>query len=493
MEDELLRQVAIPVAALTIGGCLVLFGARDVEKTAGKIALYFGAQTGMNIYMKAVLSHSIVTKDKVGMPAPFILTALQQIISFSAFGLFICISWLTPWPYYPKILSTRKEWLAVVAFSLSFVLNISLNNFSLSLIPISINLIIRSCLPLSTFAFQVSLGKFFGHKQVGTASMIELSLMLAGVSCALLAVLAQNESASHLGNHNPYFFLGVLVCIVSISSASLNLALAGLLGSNLELNAMDMTVYMAIPSVLLLIGPIFFMPHPVNWTGYRSATDWTVFMTVWEASPRTIWLASFSGFFALIYNALTYKIVHTLSATHTAMAGSFNNAATIIIALLVGMESLPPHPLQAFWMVAAVVGNIISFASYNVVKAMARDEGAKVAHARPLVVLEEELEQDINWARELTMERTSLETMERISFGAFGDLPIHLRTCLEKTNSGSPRLRTISESGGYRIVANGSQEDLARMAKLDPQDNSPSSAGDPNDPCESTIRRLVTV
>lgn len=45
---------------------------------------------------------------------------------------------------------TAKEVLMVIGFSMAFAVNIGLNNFSLSLLAISVNVIIRACLPLAT-------------------------------------------------------------------------------------------------------------------------------------------------------------------------------------------------------------------------------------------------------------------------------------------------------------------------------------------------------
>eukprot|EP00928_Gymnodinium_smaydae_P054253 TRINITY_DN38060_c0_g1_i1.p1 TRINITY_DN38060_c0_g1~~TRINITY_DN38060_c0_g1_i1.p1 ORF type:complete len:485 (+),score=88.95 TRINITY_DN38060_c0_g1_i1:109-1563(+) len=385
MDWELAEHVAIPVAALAFGGTLLL---SRTASLVGRTALYFGAQTGMNIYMKSVLSSSKISDSKRGMPAAFVVTALQQLTAFMLFMFVIIVSRATPWPYTPKALKTPKEWIAVVLFTSSFVLNIALNNYSLSLIPISINMVVRSCLPLSTFASQLFitwLGCHRGNGKAASASVAkvrasELSLMACGAASAILAVFAQHESVRRKGEPTSLFLLGVIACLVSNLSASLNLALAGLLGSALELNALDTTVYMSAPAVLFLLGPIFFIRHPVSWVGEGSRTDWEVLRMVLALSPATVGLACFSGVFALAYNILTYRIVHTLSAAHTAFAGSFNNAATILIATVVGLERLPSDPVCGAVLVAAVAGNMCAFAGYNMLRsrgdAMDADAGA---------------------------------------------------------------------------------------------------------------------
>lgn len=373
-----MRQVAIPLCALAVGSLLLASG---LQESMGKLAVYFGAQTGMNIYMKIVLSHAVVSESRTGLPAPFGVTALQQVTAFALFALLVLLSHMVDRPYRLRMLKTRRQWLAVALFSSSFVLNIGLNNYSLSLIPISINLIIRSCLPLSTLACQTTLGRLVGHDSNVGATRQELGLMVMGVICAMVAVAAKRESSRRDPHEfNPHFELGVVVCCVSILSASMNLALAGVLGASLGLNPLDTAVYMAWPSVLLLAGPIFLLQHPVSWPGAGSVTDWQVINEVWELSEGTIGLAALSGAFALTYNVLTYTIVQSLSASHTAMAGSFNNAATMVITVVIGMESLPTDRRCACVLAVAVLGNIIAFAGYNIIKATAKEQTDVVGH-----------------------------------------------------------------------------------------------------------------
>jgi len=78
-----------------------------------------------------------------------------------------------------------------------------------------------------------------------------------------------------------------------------------------------------------------------------------------------------------MYNVLQYGIVQTLSPAHTTFAGNFNKAATIVLSLLVGLESLP----EGKWgpvMLFAVFGNIVAFTAFNVVKFMPTDDAELV-------------------------------------------------------------------------------------------------------------------
>merc|ERR1719215_1031896 len=170
---------------------------------AGKLVLYFGAQSFMNIFMGWVMgTHVTVEKGTVlhdgstleqnltGCPAGFALTALQQVISFVVFCIFFASVYYTPYKYMPKELNTTKEKICVVIFGCVFALNIALNNFSLGYISIAVNLIIRSCLPLSTFLSQQGLA-IVGLYPFKPCKPKEISLMVVGVICAGVFTMAR--------------------------------------------------------------------------------------------------------------------------------------------------------------------------------------------------------------------------------------------------------------------------------------------------------------
>jgi len=281
----------------------------------------------------------------------------------------------TPYAYTPKKLNTKLEWLAVVLFSFSFTMNIALNNFSISLLPLSVNLIIRSCLPLATFITQRTASKCT-NEPVKDARAIELFFMVLGVCCAIIAVIAKSHVKSTGNDETKTLAFGIIVCVASLFSGAINLALAGVLGTSCKLNSLDTTVYMSIPAFLFLIPPSLFYWHPVSWPGYGNVTDREIFMVVLHKKPSVILLAAFSGVLAFFYNVFQYGIVHSLSASYTAFAGNFNKAATIALGIIVGLENLPP----GFWgivMVCACLGNIGAFTAFNIAKMRAKHEEVK--------------------------------------------------------------------------------------------------------------------
>jgi len=377
------KQVSIPFLALAAGG-IMLGTSREGSSTkdVGKMVCYFGAQAGMNIYMKAVMSTSTVSAEDHlhGMPAGFAVTALQQVTAFVLFGSWIFISRKTPCPYTPRKLTSGLEVAAVLLFSLSFTMNIALNNYSLSMIPISVNLIIRSCLPLSTFMSQ-QLAAVVTGEPLKDCKAAEIAFMICGMLGAVVAVYAKAQSkavGSDSDDEKSGFIFGVIVCIISLFSGSMNLALAGVLGTSVHLNALDTTVYMSIPAVVILLPIVILWAHPIadkDWGRYMGSdtlTDAQIFKEVSTHSQMTIFLATFSGALALGYNVLQYGVVQSLSATHTAFAGNFNKFGLIFLSFIIGLETLPAGG-WGFLMLAGIVSNICFFTAYNFVKLRNKD------------------------------------------------------------------------------------------------------------------------
>merc|ERR1712217_337928 len=103
--------------------------------------------------------------------------------------------------------------------------------------------------------------------------LLEIGLMLLGVVCAAIAVIAKSHvKGNETGEGQKTLSFGVVICVISLFSGAINLALAGVLGTTIKLNSLDTTVYNAIPATILLLGPIFLYPHPVNWPDYEPTT-----------------------------------------------------------------------------------------------------------------------------------------------------------------------------------------------------------------------------
>merc|ERR1712113_489670 len=240
------------------------------------------------------------------------------------------------------------EFLSVCIFGCVFALNIALNNFSLGYISIAVNLIIRSCLPLTTFLSQQGLA-VMGLYPFKQCKVLEVSLMVAGVFCAAAFTVAKIMGAGKSGHESSNMVLGVIACIASLLCGSLNLALAGVLGE-MKLSVYDTVAYMSVPATIFLLPIAMFWQKPVPgmWPtvfGAPIASDWQILQKVYEVSPKTFGLFALSGVFSFMYNIIQFTIVHTLSPSATAFGGNFNKAALVFLTLLLPFLQVhePPH------------------------------------------------------------------------------------------------------------------------------------------------------
>ncbi len=363
---QLAKQIGIPIVFVLIGSALMLS-----QKTVllGKLALFFGSNSLMNLYMKEVLSASVVSEkdDLKGFPAPFALTAIQQFVSFLLFVAWMLISSCTRHRYSPKKLRSRRDFMNVALFSLAFSGSIGLNNYSIQLLPLSVNLIIKSCLPAATIPVQMMLNWWQG-KATSDARLLELILVALGVFSAILVVVSKEHGGdSHEGSIGD-MTLGVLICIGALFFKATNLVLAAILGSDSKLNSFDTTLYMAIPVCVILVTPVLAYQHDLGtWPGYEDLTDWEVTCKVAELSPFTLVVVFMSGALSLFYNVISWSIVHSLSPATLAFQENFNSSATIAIGILVGLDALPVGMWSAVFVIA-VTASILSFAAFSYVK-----------------------------------------------------------------------------------------------------------------------------
>merc|ERR1719331_1501546 len=342
----------------------------------------------MNIFMGWIFrTHVTVAKGTMvggspletnlyGCPVGFALTAMQQFISFFCFLILYAALYATPYKIEPRRVSTVKEVVSIIIFGCVFAMNIALNNFSLGYVSIAVNLIIRSCLPLTTFLSQqgLSLINLYPYKP---CKPLEIGLMVVGVFCACAFTVAKIKGGgkSHEGSNE---VLGCIMCILSLLCGSVNLALAGVLGE-MKLSVYDTVAYMSIPAFLFLM-PFCFIQKPVpgDWPkvlAKSTASDLDILMWTSTNAPSTFELFVLSGIFSFAYNVIQFSIVHTLSPSATAFGGNFNKAALVFLTLILPflqVHSLPGLPwIAIIWL--AVIGNVASFSVYSYLQMLEKE------------------------------------------------------------------------------------------------------------------------
>merc|ERR1719356_2111799 len=401
VESDTFKPFIIPIIGLLIGAAMMQ---APKVATVGKLVLYFGAQSFMNIFMGWVFrTHVTVAKgtlvggvplaeDLHGCPVGFALTAMQQFISFFCFLILYAALYATPYKIEPRRINSMKEVVSIVIFGCVFAMNIALNNFSLGYVSIAVNLIIRSCLPLTTFLSQqgLSLINLYPYKPCRPKEII---LMVIGVACAAVFTLARIKGGgkSHEGSNE---VLGCIMCILSLLCGSVNLALAGVLGE-MKLSVYDTVAYMSLPAFVFLI-PFCLISKPVPgaWPdvfGFDRASDFDILRKVAVISPKTFWLFALSGIFSFAYNIIQFSIVHTLSPSATAFGGNFNKAALVFLTLLLPflqVHKLPGAP-YIYWIWAAVLGNVAAFSAYSYLQILAKKEKAENEKKQAMLDMQE--------------------------------------------------------------------------------------------------------
>lgn len=374
------RPFLIPTLALLAGGVAM---ATPRAKPVGRLVLYFGAQSFMNIFMGWLFrtrvtvskgyqlpSGDVLESDLHGCPVGFALTAMQQIISFSCFAVLYGCLYLTRYRIVTKQVTSCYEVFSICMFGCVFALNVALNNCSLGYVSIAVNLIIRSCLPLTTFLSSQGLAAF-GLYPFKPCRALDISLMVVGVFCAGAFAVAKIMGSAGYGESSSNMVLGVSMCLASLVCGSLHLALGGVLGE-MRLSVYDTVAYMSLPSTLFLLPIALYLQKPVpdQWTrvlGTDRASDWQILTKVSTIAPGTFGLFFVSGIFSFAYNVIQFSIVQSLSPSATAFSSNFNKAALVFLTLVLPflqVHALPGPPyIYVIWV--AVVGNVAAFALYS--------------------------------------------------------------------------------------------------------------------------------
>ncbi|CAK0871218.1 unnamed protein product [Prorocentrum cordatum] len=177
---DLCTQLGVSWLALVLSGGVFVILSR--YQTLAQLLLFFGAQNFMNLlYIKAILSiHTVSQELNIrGFHAPLVLTAMQQLAGFLFLVLVILVSQLTPWAYRPHSIVSKDQAFAVMALAVCFTLNIALNNFSLSLLDMSVNVMVRSTSPPMSLLLQL-------------CSPAKVGMVLLGVIGAALVVISKS-------------------------------------------------------------------------------------------------------------------------------------------------------------------------------------------------------------------------------------------------------------------------------------------------------------
>jgi len=260
--------------------------------------------------------------------------------------------------------SIIKRVAADCGWSNIFFLNTGLNLFSLTLAPLSVTIIIRSCMPLAAAVAQTIV---LGRQDISTREWL---CMVLGVSCAALVVIA-NGGLSGSVTASRAFFIGVAASVSSVICGALDLLVKSVLGKSKKMPATETVLFQALPVALIatMVGFVFSSPVSPSWSAHFQPriTDWEVFRAIFQLKPIVLGFVAWSGVLACGFNLFTTKLVVRLSPATTAFAGNFNKAALTLLSLILIDSNIPPG-YRGWLLLAGVIGNIAAFTCYNISK-----------------------------------------------------------------------------------------------------------------------------
>merc|ERR1712008_264240 len=119
---------------------------------------------------------------------------------------------------------------------LCFVCNIALNNFSLYLLPLSVQLCIRGCSPIVTICLEYALSAC-SNTVVVDLQPKKAHIMVFGTLCTVLLILSKTQSSDkdEVGN----VLLGSGICVFSLVAAAAELIVVREAGGDEKLSPMD--------------------------------------------------------------------------------------------------------------------------------------------------------------------------------------------------------------------------------------------------------------
>lgn len=273
-------------------------GLAPVIQRAGVILVYLSLNISINL-----LNKFIISRTKFRFPLAISLAHMV----FSAVAL---LPLMLRGKYRTLHASAlRKSAVGIAVIGASFSINLAMNNFSLTLISLSLNQMIRSSLPIVTTACSVLIDRAMPTKR-------ELMALVA-ISLGICAVLAEDVHANTTG---------VVLCAISTVANGLMMSLSGAVLQE-KLDVWRLSFYQA-PIVFLTLLPVYMHGEHARVLEYlRKNKDATY----------TMGLILLTCVIALAYNAVHGIAIKMTSATTTTVIGQGKILILLVLsALLLG-------------------------------------------------------------------------------------------------------------------------------------------------------------
>jgi solute carrier family 35, member E4 len=246
------------------------------------IATYLVLNMSINLLNKFIIS-------RTGFAFPFAISIAHMVFTIVA----LLPVMLTVEYRASHVETLRTNIFGLLVIGVSFSVNIALNNKSLTLISLSLNQMIRSCIPLVTATCSV-----FIERSIPTGREI---IALGAITLGLCAVLAEDVHANSTG---------VTFCIVSTVANGLMMSMSGAVLHE-KMDVWSLSFYQA-PIVIVTLLPVFV---------YSEKARVTEYMVMQPNSYYVLSLVILTCVVALAYNVVHAYAISVTSATTTTVIG----------------------------------------------------------------------------------------------------------------------------------------------------------------------------
>merc|ERR1712166_131809 len=299
------HRTTMPEVPLLPSSCRELYKCHVHPSIAAAVVLvtWLSLNIGLNFFNKEVFS------ERVGFTFPIFFTMFHMVASF--FGGAILIFGFKAGSV------TKAHWTdykyRIMLLSLLFVTNISCNNASLVPLSLSVNQIVKSCVPLPTMILSVAFERDANGQPKSYSKGVIVSLLIT-VLGSVLAVYG-NPEASPFGL--------ALVIISTLAVALWSVMSAMLLGPDSGLNAISLTWYASIISFVLLF---------ILWLCSSEREAATAYLSSRPGDAALIILVGSST--ASVYNLVHFALIKVTSALTSAVAGNIKILLIIILSMI---------------------------------------------------------------------------------------------------------------------------------------------------------------
>ncbi|GAB5365094.1 hypothetical protein AAMO2058_001027200 [Amorphochlora amoebiformis] len=253
---------------------------------------FLTVNVALNIFNKYIFSGPL--------PIPVFVTMTHQIACF--LYAFSCMAF--PSFYKRSRINSSAMLCKLLIIPFGFVLSIGLNNISLMFTTLALNQLIRSLSPV-TVAFTAF---FIEGTRYSFAEILTLMLLTFGLS---LGVATSTDFDTY----------GVVICLASVLGSTFQLVLTGffLSGEEIRLQVLDILLYTAIPSSIILA------PMSVGMGEMQTLTE-----AVEKVGLGTVViLISVGCAMAVLYNLIQIILIKYTSSVYFSVAGGFKTGVTI--------------------------------------------------------------------------------------------------------------------------------------------------------------------